>query len=201
MNLIMAFKTLPQDLQLYIGYFLPIWQRFGLTSPPKYPEDDRKKYSYYTNIRHKPRFRGIKWDPNFPRYFDYRIQKDYFQWQLILDYYNHQYHPDDIITDHYLIKCHHQWKSDSKNMLEKIFNKGFYKNINMPDIAVYIRAYIAPGNIYNDTYPVFKLELRVTRTDFGIPTRQMAVNVLSEYMIQLSREAEITRKDLMKEDD
>ena len=41
---IQKFRDLPEEIQLYIGKFLPLWQKMGLTSPPIFPKNERKKY-------------------------------------------------------------------------------------------------------------------------------------------------------------
>jgi len=174
----LIYKHLPTDIQLYISKFIPIWQRYGLKKPPKLSTHSLR---YYNHIRKIPR--GIHWKSDFPRFFYYRRQRDYFNWTLIHDYQNHT-------KEYWNIEMTPQWdfcRHDS--LIRSMRDTKFYNNVECPSIIKFIRATIS---LFNQ---ILILEFEVSTPDIvsGL-TKQTLTDALCVHMINLSREAEKIRK-------
>jgi hypothetical protein len=182
------YKQLPTDIQLYISKFIPIWQRYGFKKPPKLSTHSLR---YYNHIRKIPR--GIHWKPDFPRFFYYRRQRDYFNWTLIHDYQNLNH-----TKEYWSIEMTPQWDfCRHDGLIQSMRDTKFYNHVECPSIIKFIRATISQLHVwsFNQRHQILTLEFEVFAPDIvsGL-TKQTLTDALCVHMINLSREAEKIRK-------
>lgn len=181
----LLYRRLPQDIQIYIGRFVPLWQRYGWHRPPIRKNSDK----YYNSVRSVPH--GIcRHYKNYVVSYHYCRKRSLLQWELFLDYNQKQ-------KEFWIIKISPQWKKTGDNgLIKRLFDSKFYEeNIEEPSIAKRIRTSVSVMHHwrYPDTF-VCRMEYSIDRQD-GLPTRQTCVSVLCNHMIESAYAAdEFARK-------
>lgn len=104
------YARLPEDLQNKVARYLPLWQRLGLSTPPKV-KDPIDRYTYYDSIRRFPkqlirsRYRG-----EFPRVLYYRRQSYHFQWEYFM-------YDDNYYCEQWIVRAYPQWKKQKSSFV------------------------------------------------------------------------------------
>lgn len=187
MDTVELYTRLPTDLQNYVKGFMWVWERFGLKKKQvKWAPDPN---AYYIMIRRKPR--NVRWNPQWPYFFEYRRQRDYFQWRIVLTY--HVQNSDSTVDEYWNIEMMPQWRHESKRYVTALQKERFYNAIPFP--ARFICASIMSRNDFrHPTYYGLVLEFCVTRENMASPpTRQASATLFAEYVKNLTHIVEKNR--------